>query len=91
MILRLNANGHSVVDYCIVSHDDLYDDLSVFTDFTVTNVTDLISATGHDTALTSAAFLNHYVLSWKLNVGNAEQLPSATDISQEPIVKNRYK
>ena len=64
----LKANGHSVVDYCSVNHDDL----SIFTDFTVTNVIDIINSIGHDTGLTSAVFPNHSVLSWKLNFGNVE-------------------
>ena len=79
----LTANGHSVVDYSIVNHNDL----SVFTDFICTNVTDIINSNGHDTVLTSAAFPDHSVLSWKLNFGNAEQLPSATDKSHEPALK----
>ena len=64
----LTANGHSVVDYCIVNHDDL----SISTAFTVTNATATINSIGHDTVLTSVAFPDHSVLSWKLNFVNAK-------------------
>ena len=73
------VNGHSVVDYCIVNHDDL----SSFIDFTVSNIPDIINSVGHETILTSSSFPDHSVLSWKLNFGIVEQLPSSMNKSKE--------
>ena len=73
------VNGHSVVGYCIVNHDDL----STFIDFTVSNIPDIINSVGHETILTSASFPDHSVLSWKLNFGIVEQLPSSMNKSNE--------
>ena len=50
-----SVNGYSVVDYCIINHDDL----SMFTDFIITNTADLINSVGHDTVLISASIPDH--------------------------------
>ena len=74
-----SINGHFVIDNCIVIHDDL----SSFMDFTVSNIPDIINSVGHETILTSASFPDYSGLSWKLNFGNEEQLPSSMNKSKE--------
>ena len=42
----LTANGYFIVEHRIVNQDDL----SIFTDFIVTNITDIINSINHDSS-----------------------------------------
>ena len=53
----ITSRGHSVVDYCIVSQDDV----SLFSEFKVTRATEIINLVGHESSLASAAFPDHSV------------------------------
>ena len=73
----ITSRGHSVVDYCIVSQDDV----SLFSEFKVTRATETINLVGHESILASAAFPDHSVLSWKIDMGES---------SETPLTENRH-
>ena len=58
----VSTKGSSVVDYCIVTHDDL----SVFHDFRVTSPFDLINTFPDLCQAASSGVPDHALLSWKI-------------------------
>ncbi len=71
----VSTKGCSVVDYCLVSHSDL----SMFSDFHVTRVTELISRSAGVEALAPTSFPDHSVLSWSLHVDCNTYIAENTD------------
>ncbi len=61
--MSVSVKGCSVVDYCLVSHENLSD----CCDFSVERAVDLISRAGDISALAPAGFPDHSVLTWNLN------------------------
>ena len=61
----ITSNGGSVVDYCFTAHEDL----SLFSDFNVHKVADIINEVGHGSILFSSSFPDHSILTWKIDFG----------------------
>lgn len=83
----ITSLGYSVVDYCLVNHDELV----LYSDFKVSKVTELINQIGHDCILFSSAFPDHSVLSWKIDISGISCRENHADVSvtdkTEPLLK----
>ena len=58
----MSVKGSSVVDYCLVSHEHL----SLFSEFKVTRVTDLVNLLNHNNVLAPSGLPDHSILSWNI-------------------------
>ena len=58
----VSAKGSSVVDYCVVSHDNLYK----ITDFKITLTSDVINKVGIVHSLLPTCIPDHSLLSWNI-------------------------
>ena len=58
----VSTKGLSVVDYCVVCHDDI----SVFQEFSVVRTTDLVNRTGNADILAATNIPDHSMLQWKI-------------------------
>ena len=74
----ITSAGRSVVDYCLVSHDDL----NTFSDFKVCKVTDVINEIGHETVLHSASFPDHSISTWQIKLDLTVMSNESTRISE---------
>ena len=61
----ITSTGRSVVDFCLVSHEDL----PIYSEFKVCKGTDIINAIGHETVLLSASFPDDSILTWQIKLG----------------------
>ena len=64
----MSAKGSSVVDYCILPHDDFHR----YSDFTVTSTLDLINAVPELCQVASAGLPDHSLLTWKITISELE-------------------
>ena len=71
------TKGCSVVDFCLVSHDNL----SMFDDFSVVRAVDAINLYNNITALAPASIPDHSFLTWCINFENPFVFTDALDIT----------
>ena len=76
-----------MVDYCIVSQDDL----SVFSEFMVVRVTDLISDIGSVSSFAPAATPDHSVLLCNIQTNNLIQASIECELKPEKIMYDKFK
>ena len=67
----ISSKGCSVVDYCLVS----YDQLISFEKFTVIRAAELINRSGHVSVLAPSGIPDHSALSWRIHVDIAVDSP----------------
>ena len=58
----ISVKGSSVVDYCLVGHDNL----SLFSKFSVTRVTEIVNVLISDNVLVPSGLPDHSILSWNI-------------------------
>ena len=83
----ISAKGSSVVDYCIVSQDDL----SLFSEFMVVRVIDLISDIGSVSSVAPAAIPDHSVLLCNIQTNNLIQASIECELKPEKIMYDKFK
>ena len=74
----ITSNGRSVADYCFEAHEDL----SLFSDFNIHKVSDVINEVGHDSILFSSSFPDHSILTLKVVTGQRVSCKSTSDSAE---------
>ena len=75
----ISTKGHSVVDYCLVSHDNLQH----CTDFDTVHVADMLDVFGIGTCI-SKNIPDHSVICWKVNIGTKLHSHKSVYLNPEP-------
>ena len=72
-----NFNDRSVVYYCFVAHEDL----TLFSDFNIHKVSDVINDVGHD-RVSLSSFPDHSVMTWKVVTGQSISCKNTSDSAE---------
>ena len=82
----VSTKGSSVVDYCIVPHNDL----NCFSDFGVTSTLELINAVPELCQVASAGLPDHSLLSWKITANVVEGSSSTTNVGESEAFYDKF-
>ena len=74
----ISTKGCSVVDYCLVSHDNL----QMFTDFTVVRAVDAVNLCDNINVLAPTCIPDHSLLTWCINFENPSVFNDTSDIAE---------